>query len=99
MVWTRMRPATSRNAAGWASIMVDLSIPVSDQQIAHKLGRDRDWVLDQIRRQVSVALDMGLEVCVGAEDASRADPEFLWLAAEAAQTPAPGASASPTPSV
>jgi homocitrate synthase NifV len=86
MVWTRMRPRDIEQCRGLDVDMVDLSIPVSDQQIAHKLGRDRDWVLEQIRRQVSVALDMGLEVCVGAEDASRADPEFLWLAAEAAQT-------------
>jgi homocitrate synthase NifV len=85
MVWTRMRSGDLDQCRGLGVDMVDLSIPVSDQQIAHKLGRDRDWVLDQIRRQVAMALDMGLEVCVGAEDASRADPELLWLAAEAAQ--------------
>jgi homocitrate synthase NifV len=85
MVWTRMRPADIAQCRDLGVDMVDLSIPVSDQQIAGKLGRDRDWVLDQIRQQVMVAQDMGLEVCVGAEDASRADPEFLWLAAEAAQ--------------
>jgi len=60
-------------------------MPVSDQQIARKLGRDRDWVLAQIPRQVDAALMLGLDVCVGAEDASRADPEFLWRVAEAAQ--------------
>ena len=86
MVWTRMRPSDIEQCRGLGVDMVDLSIPVSDQQIAHKLCRDREWVLDQIRRQVVVALEMGLEVCVVAEDASRADPEFLWLAAEAAQT-------------
>ncbi|HSO84811.1 homocitrate synthase [Thiocapsa sp.] len=85
MVWTRMRPADIAQCRDLAVDMVDLSIPVSDQQITHKLGRDRAWVLAQIRHQVAVALDMGLEVCVGAEDASRADPELLWLAAEAAQ--------------
>jgi homocitrate synthase NifV len=85
MVWTRMRRKDIAQCRDLGVDMVDLSIPVSDQQIAHKLGRDREWVLDQIRGRVAVALDMGLEVCVGAEDASRADPEFLWLAAEAAQ--------------
>ncbi|WP_373507189.1 homocitrate synthase [Thiocapsa sp.] len=85
MVWTRMRSADIAQCRDLGVNMVDLSIPVSDQQIAHKLGRDREWVLNQIRRRVADALDMGLEVCVGAEDASRADPEFLWLAAEAAQ--------------
>jgi homocitrate synthase NifV len=85
MVWTRMRSVDIAQCRDLGVDMVDLSIPVSDQQIAHKLGRDREWVLNQIGRRVADALDMGLEVCVGAEDASRADPEFLWLAAEAAQ--------------
>ncbi|MCG6897020.1 MAG: homocitrate synthase [Thiocapsa sp.] len=85
MVWTRMHPDDIAQCRGLGVDMVDLSIPVSDQQIARKLGRDRDWVLGQIRRQVGVAQEMGLEVCVGAEDASRADPEFVWLAAETAQ--------------
>ncbi|EGV17884.1 homocitrate synthase [Thiocapsa marina] len=85
MVWTRMRPADIAQCRDLGVDMVDLSIPISDQQITRKLGRDREWVIAQIRHQVGVALDMGLEVCVGAEDASRADPELLWLAAEAAQ--------------
>ncbi len=85
MVWTRMRSDDLAACAGLGVDWVDLSIPVSDQQIARKLGRDRDWVLAQVRRQVPAALALGLEVCVGAEDASRAEPEFLWRVAEAAQ--------------
>ncbi len=85
MVWARMLPEDLALCRGLGAHLVDLSIPVSDQQIARKLGRDRSWVLDQIRRVVPAALDLGLEVCVGAEDASRADPEFLWRAALAAQ--------------
>ncbi len=85
MVWTRMLPDDITQCGGLGVDLIDLSIPVSDQQIARKLGRDRAWVLAQIRRQVAEAQALGMEVCVGAEDASRADPEFLWLAAEAAQ--------------
>jgi homocitrate synthase NifV len=85
MVWVRMLPQDIDACRGLGVDLVDLSIPVSDQQIARKLGRDRDWVLDQIPRQVAAAQDLGLEVCVGAEDASRADPELLWRVAEAAQ--------------
>jgi homocitrate synthase NifV len=85
MVWTRMLPADIAQCRGLGVDFVDLSMPVSDQQIARKLGRDRAWVLAQIQRQVRAAQDLGLEVCVGAEDASRADPEFVWQAAEAAQ--------------
>lgn len=85
MVWARMLPEDLAQCRGLGAHLVDLSMPVSDQQIASKLGRDRAWVLDQIRRLVPAALEMGFEVCVGAEDASRADPELLWRAALAAQ--------------
>jgi homocitrate synthase NifV len=85
MVWARMLPGDVAQCGGLGVDLVDLSIPLSDQQIARKLGRDRHWVLAQIARQVRAATDLGLEVCVGAEDASRADPELLWLAAEVAQ--------------
>ncbi|EXJ13955.1 homocitrate synthase [Imhoffiella purpurea] len=85
MVWTRMRPDDIAQCRDLGVHLVDLSMPVSDQQIARKLGRDRDWVLGQIDRHVRAAQDLGMEVCVGGEDASRADPEFLWRAAETAQ--------------
>jgi homocitrate synthase NifV len=85
MIWTRMLPDDIAQCRGLGVDLVDISIPVSDQQITSKLGRDRAWVLDQIRRQVAIARDMGLDVCVGGEDASRADPDFLTLAAVTAQ--------------
>jgi homocitrate synthase NifV len=86
MIWARMLAADIAQCDGLGVDLVDLSVPLSDQQIALKLGRDRSWVLAQVDRQVRTALDLGLEVCVGAEDASRADPELLWRAAEVAQT-------------
>jgi len=57
--------------------MVDLSIPVSDQQIKFKLNYKREKVLSHIEHMVGRALDAGFEVCVGCEDASRADESFL----------------------
>jgi homocitrate synthase NifV len=85
MVWSRMRTDDINGCAGLGVGLVDLSIPVSDQQIAGKLGRDKSWVLEAIERHVSEALELGLEVCVGGEDASRADTDFLRQVAEAAQ--------------
>ncbi|MCG6860397.1 MAG: homocitrate synthase [Chromatiaceae bacterium] len=85
MVWARMFAGDIGSCADLDVAMVDLSLPVSDQQLARKLGKDRSWALRQIHRQVPAAQDLGLVVCVGAEDASRADPEFLWRVAEAAQ--------------
>lgn len=85
LLWSRMRTDDLAHCAGLGAHMVDLSIPVSDQQIRHKLGRDRNWVITCIERHVREALDLGLDVCVGAEDASRADPDFLDHVAETAQ--------------
>ncbi|MBT3093382.1 MAG: homocitrate synthase [Candidatus Thiodiazotropha endolucinida] len=85
MVWCRMHEPDIAQCRGLGVHRVDLSIPVSDQQIEKKLGRDRDWVLNQIERRVAQALELGLEVCVGGEDASRADTEFLWQVVEQAE--------------
>ncbi len=85
MVWSRMSAGDIKHCCGLGVDLVDLSLPVSDQQLARKLGKDREWALAQIRRQVPAALDQGLVVGVGCEDASRADPEFLWQVAETAQ--------------
>lgn len=85
LVWCRMREDDLLSCASLAVDMVDLSVPVSDQQIAKKLGKDREWVLRTIERYVPMASDMGLEVCVGGEDSSRADFDFLMQVAETAQ--------------
>ena len=54
-----------------------ISAPVSDIHIRYKLNRSREWVLDCMKRAVAYARDAGATVTVGAEDASRADMEFL----------------------
>ncbi|MFP4080636.1 MAG: homocitrate synthase [Ectothiorhodospira sp.] len=85
LVWARMRADDLDACRDLGVGMVDLSIPVSDQQIGRKLGRDRAWVLACIRRHVGEARELGLEVGVGGEDASRADPDFLCRVLETAQ--------------
>ncbi len=85
MVWCRMHSKDIAQCKGLGVHSVDLSIPLSDQQIEHKLGFSREWVLHQIDHCVAEAQELGLEVCVGGEDASRADPEFLWRVAERAE--------------
>jgi len=77
MVWSRMREDDLRQCDGLGVELVDISVPVSDQQIRQKLGKSRQWVLEETRRSTRMALDMGLEVCIGGEDASRADMDFL----------------------
>ena len=85
MVWCRMHSQDIGHCRDLGVQMVDLSMPVSDQQINKKLGRSREWVLQQIAPSIAEAHALGLEVCVGGEDASRADPEFLWQVVEAAE--------------
>jgi homocitrate synthase NifV len=72
-----MREDDIRQCRGLGVDLVDISVPVSDQHIRRKLGRNRAWVLRMIQCNVSLARDMGFEVCVGGEDASRADDGFL----------------------
>jgi homocitrate synthase NifV len=86
MVWARMSELDLRAAARCGADLVHLAVPVSDQQIERKLGRERAWVLGMVTRCVSAARDAGLVPSVGLEDASRADPGFLILVADAAQS-------------
>ena len=85
IVWCRMCEEDLEAAKGLGVTMIDLSIPMSDQQIKHKLRRDRDHVLAQIARMVPMALDAGFEVLVGGEDASRADLDFVLSVLDVAQ--------------
>lgn len=85
ITWCRMREDDLDAALSCGIGMVNMSIPVSDQQLVHKLGRDRNWALGQIDRMVRMARNRGLEVSVGGEDSSRADPDFLLAAAKAAE--------------
>ena len=85
MVWARMDEADVAAALACGADIVHVSVPVSDLQIARKLGRDRAWVLATIRRHVARLADGGSAPSVGFEDASRADPAFVAEAARAAQ--------------
>ena len=85
MVWGRMCEADLQAATGCGAHLVNLSIPVSDIHLQHKIGRSREWVLATVTRFVTRAMETGMGVCVGTEDASRADMDFLLQVAETAQ--------------
>ncbi|MBK8815123.1 MAG: homocitrate synthase [Methylococcaceae bacterium] len=85
LVWSRMRPEDLPYCLNLGVNKIDLSISASDQHIKHKLNKSREWVLATIDYCVKAAVDAGLKVCVGAEDASRADTDFVVQMAEAAQ--------------
>jgi homocitrate synthase NifV len=85
ITWCRMREDDLSAALACGVQMVNMSIPLSDQQLARKLHRDRAWALAEIDRMVRLARRQGLEVAVGGEDSSRADSEFLIAAAKTAE--------------
>ncbi|WP_018013656.1 homocitrate synthase [Teredinibacter turnerae] len=85
IAWCRLHDYDLAAAMSTGVQMVDLSVPSSDQQITNKLKKDRNWVLAEICRLVPKALNAGLQVCIGCEDASRADPDFLAQLANVAQ--------------
>ena len=85
MVWVRMHETDLKAAASCGANLINLSISVSDVQIEHKLRRDRVWVLETVDRLVRTVRDSGYEVSVGAEDASRAEDDFLLRVAWTAQ--------------
>ena len=64
---------------------VAISMSASDIHIEHKLRQSREWVLDSVKRAVLFAKEHNVYVSVNAEDASRADMEFLLAFARTAR--------------
>jgi homocitrate synthase NifV len=85
MVWSRLAADDIAACGGLGAQLIDICVPASDQHLRSKFGKDRAWLLDAVSRHVALALDLGLEVGVGGEDASRADTDFLKRIVEAAQ--------------
>lgn len=77
IAWCRMRMDDVDAALAAGVSMVNVSVPVSDLQIAAKLRGGRASVLEMITRVVGYARSKGLAVAVGGEDSSRADIGFL----------------------
>ena len=81
--WCRMTEADVAAALRAGVRHANLSVSVSDRQIAAKYPGGRQEVLDRIARVVPLALDQGLTVSVGGEDSSRADEDFLQTVIDA----------------
>lgn len=84
MVWCRMNETDIRQAAALGMNWVDISIPVSEQMMQHKLLRNRDQVLADLSDLVGLAKSLGLRVCIGCEDASRSSLTDLRMVADLA---------------
>ncbi len=85
MVWSRMQRNDIVLAANLGAHLIDISVPASDQHLRSKLQKDRSWLLREIGEHVRLARDLGFDVGIGAEDASRGTPDLLAAIAGAAQ--------------
>jgi homocitrate synthase NifV len=77
LAWNRAVIEDLKHSLDCGVDAVAISISSSDIHIQHKLNRDRQWVLDSVKRSVEWAKKHNLYVSVNAEDASRAAPDFL----------------------
>lgn len=77
MAWCRLNNTEIKCASDLKLDWVDISIPSSEQMIKHKLKCTKAILLERLQTSVSYAISLGLEVCLGCEDASRASPAFL----------------------
>lgn len=77
ITWNRAVIPDIRASIDCGVTAVDISLSVSDQMIAHKIRKSREWVKEQLKTALGFAKEHGLYVSVGGEDASRADLNFL----------------------
>ncbi len=84
MVWCRANKQELELAAQLGVDWVDISMPVSSQMLAHKLSISRDEASERLGSAVNYARSLGLRVCIGCEDASRATTTELAAVAELA---------------
>lgn len=87
MTWNRAVISDIKTSIDCGAKYIHISIPVSDIHIKYKLQKNREWVVDNLINSVRYAKVQGCQVSVGAEDASRADQDFvikLAVKAEAA---------------
>ncbi|WP_025692948.1 beta/alpha barrel domain-containing protein [Paenibacillus zanthoxyli] len=84
IAWNRADEADIRASIACGFSHIHLSLPVSDLHIQFKLKKSREWVLERLQHILQFTRSFGCTVFVGAEDASRADPEFLLQYADVA---------------
>lgn len=77
LTWNRMRIEDIKASVETGAKEVHISVPSSDLHIQKKLGITRDQLLDKAKKVIEYARSYDLEVSIGAEDASRAEPDFL----------------------
>jgi homocitrate synthase NifV len=84
MTWCRMNALEIRQSADLGIDWVDISIP-ADKLRQYKLREPLTVLLERLAMFIHLAHTLGLKVCIGCEDASRASGQTLRAIAEVAQ--------------
>ena len=85
LAWNRAVVSDVQDSIDCGVDAVAISMSASDIHIEHKLRQNREWVLDKVRQATLFAKEHNVYVSVNAEDASRADMEFLLKFARTAK--------------
>lgn len=67
--WNRMNTRDIQHSIDCGVDIIHIAVPSSDIQLKWKLGKDKVWIQDQMKRSVYFAKERGFEVVVGFEDA------------------------------
>ena len=84
IAWNRANLNDIRASINCGFSCIHISLPVSDFHIFQKLKKDREWVLRRLELAIDLVKSYGCSIIVGAEDCSRADPEFFMRYADVA---------------
>ncbi|PLX69495.1 MAG: homocitrate synthase [Denitrovibrio sp.] len=77
IAWNRALVGDVQASVAAGANAIEISLPMSDVQINTKLGKSREWILDQVKSVLDYASKHDLYISVGGEDASRADFDFM----------------------
>lgn len=75
--WNRMSIQDINDSIDCSVDIIHISVPSSDIQIKSKLNKDKQWIIENMRRCISYVKNKSIQVTIGLEDASRADINFL----------------------
>jgi len=84
IAWNRANLEDIRASLSCGFSCIHISLPVSDLHIVQKLKKDREWVIKRLKTALQLVQSYGCAITVGAEDASRADPDFFLQFADVA---------------
>lgn len=76
-VWSRLNAADIQQSFDCRPDIIHIGVPVSYAQIYTKMHKNKTWIMKEAVSCVDLVMNKGIEVTVGFEDASRADPTFL----------------------